>query len=416
MERRVVVSGIGIVSPVGLTRETTWTNLLAGVSGISHISSFDAEEFETTIAAEADGFDATDYVGRKQARRMDRFVQLGVAATLEAVEHAQLKITPENAERVAVIVSSGIGGIITLSEQIGVLDSRGASRVSPFLVPMMLPDMASGQISMLLGAKGPNFSTVSACSSGADAIGVALDLVRSGKADFALAGGSEAAICPIGIAGFNSCKALSKRNDDPQKASRPFDAERDGFVMGEGGAVLVLETAESAVNRGVAPIAELTGYGATADAYHITQPAPEGEGGARAMKIALKDAGIKPDDIDYINAHGTSTLLNDKNETIAMKTVFGDHARAVPISSTKSMTGHLLGASGSLEAAVSAMAIQRGAVPPTINLDVPDPDCDLDYTANAARTMTIETAMTNSFGFGGHNSSLVFGKSQNGAV
>lgn len=416
MQRRVVVTGIGIVSPVGLTRETTWTNLLAGVSGISHISSFDAEEFETTIAGEADGFDATDYVGRKQARHMDRFVQLGVAATLEAVEHAQLKITPENAERVSVIVSSGIGGIITLSEQVGVLNDRGASRVSPFLVPMMLPDMASGQISMLLGAKGPNFATVSACSSGADAIGVALDLVRSGKADFALAGGSEAAICPIGIAGFNSCKALSKRNDDPQRASRPFDAERDGFVMGEGGAVLVLETAESAINRGVTPIAELIGYGATADAYHITQPAPEGEGGARAMKIALEDAGIAPHDIDYINAHGTSTMLNDKNETMAMKTVFGDHARNVAISSTKSMTGHLLGASGSLEAAVSVMAIQRGAVPPTMNLDVPDPDCDLDYTANAAKNLTIETAMTNSFGFGGHNSSLVFGKPPNGAA
>jgi 3-oxoacyl-[acyl-carrier-protein] synthase II len=416
MQRRVVVTGIGIVSPVGLTRETTWTNLLAGVSGIGYISSFDAEEFETTIAGEADGFDATDYVGRKQARRMDRFVQFGVAATLEAVEHAQLKITPENAERVAVIVSSGIGGITTLSEQIGVLNDRGASRVSPFFIPMMLPDMASGQISMLLGAKGPNFSTVSACSSGADAIGVALDLVRSGKADFALAGGSEAAICPVGIAGFNSCKALSRRNDDPQKASRPFDAERDGFVMGEGGAVLVLESVESAINRGVTPIAELIGYGATADAYHITQPAPEGEGGARAMKIALADAGIKPSDVDYINAHGTSTVLNDKNETMAMKTVFGDHARAVTISSTKSMTGHLLGASGSLEAAVSAMAIQRGAVPPTMNLDVPDPDCDLEYTPNAAKNLTIETAMTNSFGFGGHNSSLIFCKSQNGAA
>ena len=416
MQRRVVVTGIGIVSPVGLTRETTWTNLLAGVSGIGHISSFDAEEFATTIAGEADGFDATDYVGRKQARRMDRFVQLGVAATLEAVEHAQLKITPDNAERVAVIVSSGIGGLITLSEQIGVLTERGASRVSPFLVPMMLPDMASGTISMILGAKGPNFATVSACSSGADAIGVALDMIRSGKADFALAGGSEAAICPIGIAGFNSCKALSKRNDEPQKASRPFDAERDGFVMGEGGAVLVLETPESAVNRGVTPIAELIGYGATADAYHITQPAPEGEGGARAMKIALEDAGVMPHDIDYINAHGTSTVLNDKNETMAMKTVFGDHARTVTISSTKSMTGHLLGASGSLEAAVSVMVIERGEVPPTMNLDVPDPDCDLDYTANVAKTLNIETVMTNSFGFGGHNSSLVFGKFQNGAA
>ena len=416
MERRVVVTGIGIVSPVGLTRDTTWTNLLAGTSGIGYISSFDAEEFETTIAGEADGFDPTNYVGRKQARRMDRYVQLGVAATLEAVEHSGLKITPENAERVAVIVSSGIGGIITMSEQVGVLNEKGPSRVSPFLVPMMLPDMASGQISMLLGAKGPNFATVSACSSGADAIGVALDLIRSGRADIALAGGCEAAICPIGIAGFNSCKALSKNNSDPQKASRPFDTERDGFVMGEGGAVLVLETMESAIDRGATPIAELTGYGATADAYHITQPAPEGEGGARAMKIALADAGISPNDIDYINAHGTSTVLNDKNETMAMKSVFGDHARTVAISSTKSMTGHLLGASGSLEAALSTMVIERGQVPPTINLDVPDADCDLDYTANAAKSISAETVMTNSFGFGGHNSSLIFRKPQDGAA
>ena len=416
MERRVVVTGIGIVSPVGLTRDTTWTNLLAGTSGIGYISSFDAEEFETTIAGEADGFDATDYVGRKQARRMDRYVQLGVTATLEAVEHSGLKITPENAERVAVIVSSGIGGIITMSEQVGVLNEKGPSRVSPFLVPMMLPDMASGQISMLLGAKGPNFATVSACSSGADAIGVALDLIRSGRADIALTGGCEAAICPIGIAGFNSCKALSKNNSDPQKASRPFDTERDGFVMGEGGAVLVLETMESAIDRGATPIAELTGYGATADAYHITQPAPEGEGGARAMKIALADAGISPNDIDYINAHGTSTVLNDKNETMAMKSVFGDHARTVAISSTKSMTGHLLGASGSLEAAISTLVIERGQVPPTINLDIPDADCDLDYTANAAKSISAETVMTNSFGFGGHNSSLIFRKPQDGAA
>ncbi len=416
MERRVVVTGIGIVSPVGLTRDTTWTNLLAGTSGIGYISSFDAEEFETTIAGEADGFDPTNYVGRKQARRMDRYVQLGVAATLEAVEHSGLKITPENAERVAVIVSSGIGGIITMSEQVGVLNEKGPSRVSPFLVPMMLPDMASGQISMLLGAKGPNFATVSACSSGADAIGVALDLIRSGRADIALAGGCEAAICPIGIAGFNSCKALSKNNSDPQKASRPFDTERDGFVMGEGGAVLVLETMKSAIDRGATPIAELTGYGPTADAYHITQPAPEGEGGARAMKIALADAGISPNDIDYINAHGTSTVLNDKNETMAMKSVFGDHARTVAISSTKSMTGHLLGASGSLEAALSTMVIERGQVPPTINLDVPDADCDLDYTANAAKSISAETVMTNSFGFGGHNSSLIFRKPQDGAA
>ena len=408
MERRVVVTGIGIVSPVGLTRESTWNNLIAGVSGIDHISAFDAEELETTIAGEATGFDPTDYVSRKQARRMDRFVQFAAAAALEAVEHAGLRIDSANAERVAVIVASGIGGIITLSEQIGVMQSKGASRVNPFLVPMMLPDMASGQVSMLLGAKGPNFAPVSACSSGGDALGVAYEMVSRGVADFAVSGGSEAAICPIGVAGFNACKALSTRNHEPQKASRPFDAERDGFVIGEGGAVLVLESAEGAEKRGAMPIAEMVGYGATADAYHITQPAPEGEGGARAMKTALRDAGLAPEDIDYVNAHGTSTQLNDKNETLAMKTVFGEHAHRVPTSSTKSMTGHLLGASGALEAAVSVMAIDRGVVPPTINLESPDPNCDLDYTPLASRSVAVRAAMTNSFGFGGHNTSLVF--------
>ena len=408
MRRRVVVTGIGLVSPVGLTREESWANLLAGKSGIDHISSFDAEELETTIAGEVDGFEPTAYVSRKEARHMDRFVQFAVAASLEAVEHAGVKINSDNAERVAVIISSGIGGIITLSEQIGVLSTRGASRVNPFLVPMMLPDMASGRVSMLLGAKGPNFAPVSACSSGADALGVAYQLVGNGTVDFALAGGAEASLCPIGVAGFNACKALSRRNDEPQKASRPFDADRDGFVIGEGGAVLMLESVDSAEGRGVTPIAEMVGYAATADAYHVTQPAPDGEGGARAMVLALQDAGLRPGDIDYVNAHGTSTRLNDTNETTAMKTVFGPHAYKVPISSTKSMTGHLLGASGSLEAAIAVMAIESGAMPPTINLEVPDPDCDLDYTPHVSRRGKIKTAMSNSFGFGGHNSSLVF--------
>ena len=397
-----------MVSPVGLTRDTTWRNLLAGVSGIDTISSFDAEELETTIAGEVDGFDATDYVSRKQARRMDRFVQLAAAATLEAVEQAELTVDGHNGESVAVVISSGIGGIMTLSEQIGVMAAKGASRVSPFLVPMMLPDMASGQVSMLLGAKGPNFAPVSACSSGADAIGQAAQLLRGGGVDVVLAGGSEAAICPIGIAGFNSCRALSKRNHEPQKASRPFDAERDGFVLGEGAGVLVLEGIDSAEKRGAAPIAELVGYGSTADAYHITQPAPEGEGGARAMRIALRDADMDPADIDYINAHGTSTQLNDKYETAAMKAVFEEEAHKIPISSTKSMTGHLLGAGGGLEAAISVMAISNGVVPPTINLEVPDPDCDLDYTPHIPRRGRVRTAMSNSFGFGGHNASLVF--------
>ena len=408
MNRRVVVTGIGLVSPVGLDRDSTWRNLLAGVSGIDHITAFDAEEMETTIAAEVRGFEPTDYVSRKEARRMDRFVQLAAAATLEAVEQAEVKIDADNCERVSVIISSGIGGVITLEQQIGVLNSKGASRVSPFLVPMMLPDMASGQVSMLLGAKGPNYAAVSACSSSGDGLGLAMELVRRDTVDIVLAGGSEAAICPIGIAGFNSCQALSKRNHEPQKASRPFDAERDGFVLGEGAAVLVLESLESASSRGVTPIAEMVGYGSTADAHHITQPAPDGEGAARAMTIALKDADLQPGEIDYINAHGTSTPLNDKYETMAMKSVFNDDAYSIPISSTKSMTGHLLGACGALEAAISAMAIQRGAAPPTINLEVPDPDCDLDYTPHLARRGTVKTAMSNSFGFGGHNASLVF--------
>ena len=404
----VVVTGVGVVSPVGLDSQSTWTNLLEGRSGIDHISSFDTEGLQTTIAAEVKGFDPEAYVNRKQARRMDRFVQLAVAAAFEALESAGAAITGEQNERLSVMISSGIGGIITLSDQIGVLQRRGPSRISPFLVPMMLPDMASGQVSMLVGAKGPNYSTVSACSSGADGIGQAFEAIRRGDADMVLAGGAEAAICPIGVAGFNACQALSRRNDDPQAASRPFDAERDGFVLGEGAAVLVLESLENAVKRDAPVIAEMVGYGATADAHHITQPGPEGEGGARAMTLALDQAGIQPDEVSYINAHGTSTPLNDKFETMAMKSVFAEQAYSIPVSSTKSMTGHLLGASGALEAAVSVMAIRDQAIPPTINLEYPDPDCDLDYTPNVARRQDVRAAMSNSFGFGGHNTSLVF--------
>ncbi len=408
MNNRVVVTGIGIISPVGLDRQTTWNSLLAGKSGVDRISLFDPDGLETTIAAEVKGFDPVAHFGKKDARRMDRFVQLAVVAAQEAVEQAHLKIDASNCENVSVMVSSGIGGIITLSEQVGVLQTRGASRVSPFLVPMMLPDMAAGQVSMVLGAKGPNFCTVSACASGADAIGQAFELIRRGDADIVIAGGTEAAICPIGVAGFNACQALSKRNQEPQKASRPFDAQRDGFVLGEGAAVLVMESIDSAVRRNATPIAEMVGYGATSDAYHITQPAPDGEGGARAMRLALKSAGLKPYEIDYINAHGTSTPLNDKCETLAMKAVFGEEAYKIPISSTKSMTGHLLGASGALEAAICVLAISNWALPPTINLDYPDPDCDLDYTPYLPRRGRIRTALSNSFGFGGHNTSLIF--------
>jgi len=408
MTNRVVITGVGIVSPVGLDRQSTWKSLLAGQSGIEQITAFDATGFQTTIAAEVTGFDPVAHLGKKQARRTDRFVQLAVAATNEAIEQAGLKIDPGNCERTGVMIASGIGGIITLSEQVRVLEARGASRVSPFLVPMMLPDMASGQVSMLVGAKGPNYSAVSACSSGADSLGQALEVIRRGDADVVLSGGTEAAICSIGVAGFNACQALSTRNDEAHKASRPFDAQRDGFVLGEGAAVLVLESVSHAATRGAEPLAEFVGYGATADAHHITQPAPEGEGAARAMILALKQAALQPDEIDYVNAHGTSTPMNDKFETMALKTVFNETAYKTPISSTKSMTGHLLGASGALEAAISVMSIANWAIPPTINLEFPDPDCDLDYTPHVPRRGRVRAVMSNSFGFGGHNASLVF--------
>ena len=408
MANRVFVTGMGVVSPLGLDIESTWTAIVDGVSGVGPITSFDSEGFKTTIAAEVKGFEPTDYVDRKQARHLDRFVQLAVGAAVQAVDDSGVSIGNGNAERVGVMIASGIGGIITISEQLDVLNQKGPKRVSPFFVPMMLPDMASGQVSMLLGAKGPSIATVSACASGADSIGAAFDMLQGDQVDVILAGGSEASICPIGIAGFNACHALSTRNDDPQGASRPFDANRDGFVCGEGAAVLVLETMDAMEARGGTPIVELVGYGASADAYHVTQPAPGGEGGARAMKRALDVAGLKPDEIDYINAHGTSTQLNDKYETMAMRSVFGEDAYRIPISSTKSMTGHLLGASGALEAAFCAQAISTGIIPPTINLETPDPECDLDYTPHEFRSVDIRTALSNSFGFGGHNSTLVF--------
>ena len=411
MSERVFVTGYGAVSPVGLTSDKTWEGLCEGRSGVDSISSFDAEGFDTTFAAEVTDFDPEIYVGKKQARRMDRFVQFAAAASLEAIEKSGLKVTLENCEKVSVMIASGIGGIMTLSDQIGVLNKRGPSRVSPFLVPMMLPDMASGQVSIMTGAKGANYSTVSACASGADSIGMAFEAIRRGDVDIAITGAAEAAICPVGVAGFNACQALSKRNDDPKGASRPFDSDRDGFVLGEGAGVLIIETETSMINRGASPIAEIVGYGATADANHITQPGPEGEGGARAMTKALMQAQISAEEIDYINAHGTSTPLNDKFETMAMKSVFGESARGIPISSTKSMTGHLLGASGALEAVVSVMALEKAVIPPTINLTTPDADCDLDYTPNIKREKELSFAMSNSFGFGGHNASLLFKKS-----
>ena len=410
MTTRIFVTGLGMVTPLGLDVASTWDMSLRGVSGVARITAFDAEGFETTFAGEVKGFDPEFYVEKKQARRLDRFTQLAIAATSQAL--AQAEVHPQNGSidprRVGVIIGSGIGGIMTLSEQWQVLAEKGPDRVSPFLVPMMLADMASGQISILFGAKGPNYCIVTACSSGADAIGLAAQMVRRGDVDIAIAGGAEAPICPIAVAGFNSCKALSTRNEDPQGASRPFDARRDGFVMAEGAGVMVLESQESVARRGVRPLAEFAGYGASSDAHHVTQPEPEGAGAAFAMRQAMKEAGVGPKEISYINAHGTGTPLNDKFETVAMKSVLGDEAYKIRISSTKSMTGHLLGAAGGVEAVFTVLAIDKGACPPTINLETPDPDCDLDYTPHTPYRGVVNVAMCNDFGFGGHNSSLVF--------
>ena len=408
MTDRVVVTGIGLITPMGLDRKSTWDSLLEGKSGIDYISLFDAEGYESRIAGEVNEFDATAALGRKEAKRLDRFAQFACVAALEALEHANLNMEKEDADRVGVLIGSGVGGIITITDQHKILLQKGPKRVSPFLVPMMLGDMASGQVSMMIGAKGPNFSTVSACATGADSIGEALEMIRRGRADVVIAGGTEAAVCEIGVAGFNSCMALSTRNEDPQGASRPFDSGRDGFVLGEGAGLIVLESLKHAEQRGANILAELSGYGASSDAHHVTQPHPEGEGAARAMKWAIEDAGIAPDKVDYINAHGTSTPLNDKYETIAMKRMYGDHAYKLAISSTKSMTGHLLGAAGGIEAAFTVLAIKDGVVPPTINIDDPDPDCDLNYVPNNAIKQTVNVAMSNSLGFGGHNASLVF--------
>ncbi len=410
MPEKVFVSGVGMITPVGLDTKSSWAALMAGTSGIDTITVFETEGYETTFAGEIAGFEPEAYVDRKQARRLDRFAQLAVAATSQALDQAGLDIRGGSVDptRVGAVIGSGIGGIITLSEQWAVLAEKGPSRVNPFLVPMMLADMAPGQVSIIFGAKGPNLCTVTACSSGADAIGQAFEMIRRGDVDIAIAGGTEAPICPIAVAGFNACMALSKRNEDPQGASRPFDAKRDGFVMGEGAGILVLESESSAARRGATPVAELAGYGATSDAHHVTAPDPEGAGAARAMQKALDVAGLSGSDIDYVNAHGTGTPMNDKFETLAMKRVFGDHAYRLKVSSTKSMTGHLLGAAGGVEAAITVQAIVNGGVPPTINLRNADPDCDLDYTPNEGAGTTVRAAMTNNLGFGGHNTSLVF--------
>jgi 3-oxoacyl-[acyl-carrier-protein] synthase II len=407
---RVVVTGTGVLCPLGRDTATTWEALTSGRPGIDYITLFDPEPFATKFAGEVKGFDAADYMSRRQARHLDRFVQLAMAASQEAIKQAEIKINPARQTNIGVIIGSGLGGLDTLSKQTRVLEERGPNRVSPFLVPMMSADMASAQVSIMLGARGPSLATTSSCCSGADAIGIAYETIKRGDAQVILAGGSEAAVNPIGLAAFSALKALSTRNSDPKLASRPFESQRDGFVLSEGAGVIMLEDLGLAQSRGANILAEITGYGISSDAHHITQPLESGAGMAQAMQMALNKAGLEPSDIDYINAHGTSTPLNDRIETRAIKAVFGEHAARIPVSSTKSMMGHLIGAGGAVEAAICVLVIQKGIIPPTINLTHPDPECDLDYVPNVARQAKVDTTLSNSFGFGGHNSALIFSR------
>lgn len=409
-DRRVVITGMGVITPVGNTVEEFWASLVAGKGGAGPITRFDASKHTCKIAAELKDFDLGNYIEAREGRRMDPFVQYAVAASKMAIDDSELQITDENAHRVGVLVGSGIGGVDTWETQHKILLEKGPGRVSPFFVPMLIANMGAGQISILFGAKGPNSTVVTACTTGTNAVGDAFEVIKRGDADAMITGGAEAAIYPLSCAGFCSAQAFSLRNDDPEHASRPFDAKRDGFVMGEGAGILMLEDLEHAKARGAKIYAEIIGYGMTGDAYHMTSPHPEGEGAARCMQAALDDAGIKPEDVDYINAHGTSTQMNDKFETMAIKKVFGDYAYKVAVSSTKSMTGHLLGAAGAVEAIACAKAICEGIIPPTINYEFPDPVCDLDYVPNTARKADVNIAISNSFGFGGHNATVVIKK------
>ncbi|KFZ40574.1 MULTISPECIES: beta-ketoacyl-ACP synthase II [Thermoactinomyces] len=403
---RVVITGLGVISPLGNDIDTFWNHLIQGKSGVSTITRFDTSDFAVKIAAEVKDFNPLDFMNKKDAKRMDRFVQFAVAASKMALEHAGLDMDKVEKERVGTYIGSGIGGLETLEEQHKVMMKRGPRRVSPFFVPMMIANMASGIVSIQIGAKGPNSAAISACATGTHCVGDAFKILQRGDADVMIAGGTEATILPMAVAGFSAMGALSTNNEAPEKASRPFDRDRDGFVMGEGAGVLVLETLEHAQKRGANIIAEVVGYGMTADAYHLTSPDPEGDGAKRSMLMAVKDAGLEPEDVDYINAHGTSTDYNDKFETMAIKGAFGEHAKRLAISSTKSMTGHLLGAAGGIETIATALAIKEGIVPPTINLENPDPDCDLDYVPNEARKMRVRAALSNSLGFGGHNATI----------
>ncbi len=410
MRKKVVVTGLGAISPLGLEMESSWKSATSGISGADKITLFDASEFRNKIAAEVKGFNPKDHFDHRDARRLDRFVQFAVVAAREALADSKLEITDENRKRIGAIVGTGIGGLKTIQDQVVVFEKGGPLRVSPFMVPMSLADTAGGMIAINLQIQGPNLAVVTACATGTNAVGEAAEVIRRGQADVMFAGGSEAAIIKISMAGLGSMTALSTRNDDPTGASRPFDKERDGFVMGEGSAILLLESEEHALARGANIMAEVLGYGVTNDAFHISAPAENGRGAADCMRLALSHADLEIDKIDYINAHGTSTFLNDKSETAAIKTVFGDRAYEIPVSSTKSMTGHLMGASGALEAAFSTLALRDGIMPPTINYENPDPECDLDYVPNTARKADLNIIMSNSFGFGGHNATIILGK------
>lgn len=410
MNRRVVITGIGLLTPVGLTKDANWEAILAGKSGIGPITRFDTGRFDVRIAGEVKDFDATRFIEKKEVKKMDRFIQYAIAATTEALADSGLTITPENAERVGVIVGSGMGGLETLSNNEGVCREQGPNRVSAFFIPGCVINLAPGQISIRTGARGPNFSPVSACATGTHAIGEAFHIIKRGEADAIITGGAESTITPVAVAGFSNMKALSTRNDEPEKASRPFDAARDGFVMGEGAGILILEDLEHAQKRGARIYAEIIGFGMNSDAHHITAPTPDGSGAARCLELTMASAGIKPEDVDYINAHGTSTPVNDVMETKAIKLAFGDHARRIMVSSTKSMTGHLLGAAGAVETAYTALAIHHQIAPPTINLENPDPECDLDYVPNRPRKAEIKVGLSNSFGFGSTNACVALRK------
>jgi 3-oxoacyl-[acyl-carrier-protein] synthase II len=409
-KRRVVITGLGLITPLGIGVDESWKAALEGKSGIGPITQFDASSFPVRIAGEVKGFDPAKYIEAKEIKKMDRFIHLAVAASTMAVEDSAFLITPENAERVGVIIGSGMGGLPAIEHYMRAYMEKGYRRISPFFIPMVTINLASGNVSIKFGAKGPNSSVVTACATGSHSIGDAFKIIQRGDADAMIAGGTESVITALGIGGFAVMKALSTRNDEPEKASRPFDAERDGFVMGEGAGIVFLETLESALERKARIYAEVAGYGMSSDAWHITTPAPGGEGAVRCMKAALKDASLPPEKIDYINAHGTSTKYGDELESSAIKTVFGDHAFKLCVSSTKSVTGHLLGAAGGVEAIFSILSIYTGKIPPTANLDNPDPECDLDYVPKTARQRDVIYALSNSFGFGGTNASLIFGK------